>query len=135
MLNRTHLNCIPHIAYVDGLCSPVGKLVFAFVKSCIDQASREKTIIGSRGSALLEVTQGGGTHIVEAAAFGLENVGKEFAVIVRIGFFVDDDQEESTPVFEGLVHAMRILIDFRQSRVFFIQVGVLGARGDARHEG
>ena len=54
---------------------------------------------------------------------------------MRIGLFVDDDKEKSTPVFEGLVHAMRVLIDFSQSRVFFIQVGVFRARGDACHEG
>ena len=50
---------------------------------------------------------------------------------MRIGLFVDDDKEKSTPVFEGLVHAMRVLVNFSQSRVFFIQVGVFRARGDS----
>ena len=81
------------------------------------------------------MAQRGGTHIIETSTFGLENVGEEFAVVVRIGLFVNDDKEESTPVFEGLVHSMRVLIDFSQSRVFFIQVGVFRARGDACHEG
>ena len=50
---------------------------------------------------------------------------------MRVRFLVYNNKEQTATGLESFTQAVRILIDLCQCRVFLIQIGVFGARGDS----